>query len=456
MEKIKMNTTILFRMISALALAMLNLQFAIAERRSEAVALEVWVDKGNAAMYHSGERIGIYFHTNRDCYVLIYNIDTEGRKRILFPRFGDDGFVAGGVTHRLPDYYDRHSLQVSRLKGIEYIHGIATSHPAALRYDFLPNNCLFDTSPISGDPFEAINEINFKIIPMNHLLASSTTYFFVENFVWYPRYMCGSCHTSIRHRFDPYEDYCPNYQIISTHDDGYWWDIDYYPIQMNFHFRFPFWKWRTRMGFSPQHRYRSHPNFICGTTNYFSRQNTRHEYRPHSRRAVRSAQQEGYEREYRVRSSRLSERPYRSSSSSDRVISDPLSNRGRDRNIDMDSRTRITTTESNTVDRSQRSQIEANSERHESILSERNRDSNQKERQEAVSGASRRDRSGESNSARDIQINKSDANRERSPRNEQNTSDSRSSERERVAVPQTRNSSSTREETSNQRTSRGR
>lgn len=452
----KMNATILFRMFNVLALAMLNLQFAIADPHREAIVLEVWVDKGNAAVYHSGERIRIYFRTNRDCYVLIYNIDTEGRKRILFPRFGDDGFVAGGMTHRLPDYYDRHSLQVSRLKGIEYVHGIATIHPGTLRYELLPNDCHFDTSPVSGDPFDAINEINSKIIPMSHLHASSTTYFFVDNFVWYPRYMCGSCHTSIRHRFDPYDDYCPNYQIISTHDDGYWWDIDYYPIQMNFHFRFPFWKWRNRIGLSPPHRYRSHRNSICGTTNYFSRHNKRHEYISLSPIAVRSAQHEAYEREYRVQSSRLSKGLYRSSPSSDQVSSNSHPDHKRDRNSNINSRTRFATTESNPIDRIQKSGSEAHSEKHESILSERTRESNQKERREAVSRAIRRDKSGEFNSSRDILINNSIESRGRSVLNEQNASINRSSERERTAVQQTRRSSGTQVETSNQRPSRGR
>ena len=72
--------------------------------------IEVWTRKGDNARYCVGEPIEIYFRTNRDAYVALYNTDTRGRTHKLFPnRYDRDNFVRGGKTYRLPargyDFY---------------------------------------------------------------------------------------------------------------------------------------------------------------------------------------------------------------------------------------------------------------------------------------------------------------------------------------------------------------
>lgn len=74
------------------------------------IDIQVWTNKGHNGKYCVGEAIEIYFRTNRDAYVAIYNTDTRGRTHRIFPNHYDhDNFVRGGKTYRLPargyDFY---------------------------------------------------------------------------------------------------------------------------------------------------------------------------------------------------------------------------------------------------------------------------------------------------------------------------------------------------------------
>ena len=96
------------------------------------VDVEIWTNKGHGAKYCVGEEIEIYFRTNRDAYVAIYNTDTRGRTHRLFPnRYDHDNFVRGGKTYRLPargyDFY------IEGPRGRESLKAVAALHKRDLR-----------------------------------------------------------------------------------------------------------------------------------------------------------------------------------------------------------------------------------------------------------------------------------------------------------------------------------
>ena len=45
--------------------------------------VDVWVNRGEGAVYHPGDKIKVYFKTSDDCYLVIYGIDTKGNVNIL-------------------------------------------------------------------------------------------------------------------------------------------------------------------------------------------------------------------------------------------------------------------------------------------------------------------------------------------------------------------------------------
>jgi|CXWL01.1.fsa_nt_gi hypothetical protein len=92
------------------------------------VDVRVWTDRGERASYCAGEGIEIYFTTNVDAYVTIYDIDTRGEVSVLFPGpYGRrDNLVEGGRTYRVsPGWGTR--LAVTGPQGWEEIRAVAVA-----------------------------------------------------------------------------------------------------------------------------------------------------------------------------------------------------------------------------------------------------------------------------------------------------------------------------------------
>lgn len=99
-------------------------------RGYEPLSIEVWTDRED---YYIGGKIKVFFRTNQDAYVALYDIDTDGYLHLLFPYNGNDRrFVQGGVTYRIPDKYDDYSLWVEGPPGIEYVQAVASLDPFPL------------------------------------------------------------------------------------------------------------------------------------------------------------------------------------------------------------------------------------------------------------------------------------------------------------------------------------
>jgi len=88
--------------------------------------VEVWTNHGDGE-YYVGDNVTIKFRANRDAFVAIYSIDSKNRVSLLFPANpGDDNFVHGGVTYRIPDGYADYDLVVSGPEGAENVQIIAS------------------------------------------------------------------------------------------------------------------------------------------------------------------------------------------------------------------------------------------------------------------------------------------------------------------------------------------
>ncbi len=96
------------------------------------VEVEIWTDRGDGASYCDGDSIEIYFRTNVDAYVAIFDIDTTGRIHRLFPtRQAHDNFVYGGQVNRVPSSYGHH-FEVEGPSGWETLRAVAATDPRDL------------------------------------------------------------------------------------------------------------------------------------------------------------------------------------------------------------------------------------------------------------------------------------------------------------------------------------
>ncbi len=221
-------------------------------RVDEPLAVELWMNKPEGSVYYPGEPTSIYFRTNRDAYVTVYDIETDGRVRILFPDEYSDGYVHGGIIHRIPEPGRWYRLIASGPTGIEYIQAVATDDPGYVRYRRLNLRIRFGIT-VKGDPFLAMNGICERIVPERYGRVVATTWFFVGERVLYPRYLCYDCHYPPPTWFHPYVSVCPRYEVIVVHRGPYWWRDRWVPPFRLRLFASPFWKVVPR----EERRYRS-------------------------------------------------------------------------------------------------------------------------------------------------------------------------------------------------------
>ena len=92
--------------------------------------IELWADRDNEDTYYEGDNITLYFRTNRDAYVTLYNIDARGNVFLLYPQHPEDPhFVRGGTTYELPDRRDDYDLWITGPPGVEFVQAVASLRP---------------------------------------------------------------------------------------------------------------------------------------------------------------------------------------------------------------------------------------------------------------------------------------------------------------------------------------
>lgn len=91
--------------------------------------VEIWTDNESGS-YYEGESIQIYFRANFDCYVAIYNIDSDGRVNLIYPFDQyDEPLIEAGRIYRIPDRNDDYELLVQGPEGVEDIQIVASRTP---------------------------------------------------------------------------------------------------------------------------------------------------------------------------------------------------------------------------------------------------------------------------------------------------------------------------------------
>jgi len=189
--------------------------------------VNVWHDEQDD-VYSKGENVRALFETNQDAYVVVYRIDSEGEVTILWPRSRfDDGSIYSGHTYNLPAP-GAPRIRAGSENGVEYIEAILSAYPFDLRelqVDFHHENLDIQWDYyVAGDPFLAINEVNFAVTgledPEDYIVTNYTSYY-VGREVEHPRYLCTQCHDV--NQYHPYRDNCQ----INVHYD-YGWDNDWY------------------------------------------------------------------------------------------------------------------------------------------------------------------------------------------------------------------------------------
>ena len=71
---------------------------AASARHHDAPGIRVWISSRD--LFHRGDRARVYYRTERDAFVTVLRVDTDGRVDVLYPRSpDDDNYAYGGTTY---------------------------------------------------------------------------------------------------------------------------------------------------------------------------------------------------------------------------------------------------------------------------------------------------------------------------------------------------------------------
>ncbi len=164
--------------------------------------VDVWVNRGEGAVYYPGENIKVYFKASQDCYLMVYSIDTRGDVNILYPYDDTDApWVEGGQTYRMPDMNDEYDLRISGPPGTEYVRAVASLDPFVLpgwpRYNLHSKTDKVEVLRMQQkeDPFGFMETVDCQLVPYCDDYASGFTAFQVEyrypRWYFYPNLYCS-------------------------------------------------------------------------------------------------------------------------------------------------------------------------------------------------------------------------------------------------------------------------
>ncbi|MDZ4805325.1 MAG: DUF4384 domain-containing protein [Candidatus Eisenbacteria bacterium] len=149
----------------------------VPHRDRRALDVQIELLGGDGRLVYPGQPVGFSFRVNRDAYVVIYDIDTEGHTHLLYPRSAwDPEYVRGGVLHHLPGRDANYRLVADGPPGEEFVVVVASDEPIADRWvecwDGLAGRHEYDqlggtsarTGFVRGDRFVAMDRVASRLI----------------------------------------------------------------------------------------------------------------------------------------------------------------------------------------------------------------------------------------------------------------------------------------------------
>ncbi len=132
--------------------------------------------------YYVGENIKIYIRPTTNCYIAVYDIDTRGIARIIFPnKYSPSNYISGNTTFVLPDN-PNYSLQVGGPAGVEQILVVASKSPTIIPPAVFEKakRSLFPTVGSSPSSLKSFISKVISVIPNNLWTIGSVTFYVRE------------------------------------------------------------------------------------------------------------------------------------------------------------------------------------------------------------------------------------------------------------------------------------
>jgi len=94
------------------------------------INIDLWFDKQCAASYYPGDPLAVFFKTDTNGYVTLYEIDPTGNVAVIFPNQANaDNFVRAGQTYQIPAQNAGYLFLVQGPQGTKYVDAVASTDP---------------------------------------------------------------------------------------------------------------------------------------------------------------------------------------------------------------------------------------------------------------------------------------------------------------------------------------
>lgn len=195
-----------------------------------AARVSVWLDR--TSPYDRGDRARVYVSADRDAYLTVLRIDTDGRVRVLFPQDPwDDNYVSGGRTFEVEDRDGGRAFRIDDAPGAGYIFAVASDQrfdysPILTQRDHWDYRAIAD-GQVRGDPYVAVTDLAERIVPDGEYDYDLAQYDVTRHYD-YPRFVCYDCHAyAPYYTWNPYAHSCVRFRVV-IYDDPYYYPYRYY------------------------------------------------------------------------------------------------------------------------------------------------------------------------------------------------------------------------------------
>jgi hypothetical protein len=197
---------------------------------SSALEARVWLDRGAEPLLRRGETARLYYSASHDAFVSVFQIDTNGGVRLLFPRSPDEPhLVQGGFDYRL--LFTRSPFwRVDDDPGVGYFFLVASPEPfdfSAFRYSHFDRGWNLSSvgRQVYRDPHVAMDDFVAALIPdwQSVPYALDFVSYQVDARFDYPRFLCYDCHGFRPYSaWNPYLYDCTSFRLVVYRDPYYY------------------------------------------------------------------------------------------------------------------------------------------------------------------------------------------------------------------------------------------
>jgi hypothetical protein len=105
-------------------------EFGNIKQSKNNLSVDVWVDRGDGAIYRCGDKLTVFVRASQDCYLYLIYHDADGNDILIYPNARQaNNRILSGIIYQIPDARDTFDFKVQPPFGTELLKAIVSSEP---------------------------------------------------------------------------------------------------------------------------------------------------------------------------------------------------------------------------------------------------------------------------------------------------------------------------------------